>query len=212
MPGAAALGHRPSRRHADEPLARFARKAVSTSQSYPAVERFVRFERLPFMDSSSAQGQAPDGGGTSSDAWPTSLRGTRRGEKTRGAPSSELEAQRRHDHHKARVLDSSGPWSPKPARIDANRLRATATPSQKPHGYAVSGASTRPARLPENRGVASSIMALALPANRHLLRWLRRVRWGPETSTWHPRASRVCSIWSSAETRGRPFSSRITCA
>jgi Icc protein len=44
----------PGRRDTEEPLARFAREAVSTSQFYPALERFVRFERLPFMDSSSA--------------------------------------------------------------------------------------------------------------------------------------------------------------
>jgi hypothetical protein len=42
----------PGRRDADEPLATFARQAVSTSQFYPALERFVRFERLPFMDPS----------------------------------------------------------------------------------------------------------------------------------------------------------------
>src|SRR5215217_1118645 len=58
----------PGRRDAEEPLASFAREAVRTSQFYPALERFVRFERLPFMDSSSAHGRAPDGGGTSSDA------------------------------------------------------------------------------------------------------------------------------------------------
>jgi Icc protein len=44
----------PGRRDAGEPPARFAREAVSTSQFYPALERFVRFERLPIMDSSSA--------------------------------------------------------------------------------------------------------------------------------------------------------------
>jgi hypothetical protein len=52
----------PGRRDA-EPLASFAREAVSTSHFYPAFERFVRFERLPFMDSS-LQGQAPASGET----------------------------------------------------------------------------------------------------------------------------------------------------
>ena len=56
----------PGRRDAEEPLASFAREAVRTSRFYPAFERFVRFERLPFMDSSSAQGHAPATGGTSS--------------------------------------------------------------------------------------------------------------------------------------------------
>jgi 3',5'-cyclic-AMP phosphodiesterase len=42
----------PGRRDADEPLASFAREAVTTSHFYPAFERFVRFERLPFMGSS----------------------------------------------------------------------------------------------------------------------------------------------------------------
>jgi len=55
----------PGRREAEEPLATFAREAVSTSHFYPAFERFVRFERLPFMDSSRTQGQAPAGGGRS---------------------------------------------------------------------------------------------------------------------------------------------------
>jgi hypothetical protein len=56
----------PGRRDAEEPLASFAREAVRTSYFYPAFERFVRFERLPFMDSSSAPGHAPPTGGTSS--------------------------------------------------------------------------------------------------------------------------------------------------
>jgi 3',5'-cyclic-AMP phosphodiesterase len=56
----------PGRRDAGEPLASFAREAVRTSRFYPAFERFVRFERLPFMDSSSAQGHPPATGGTSS--------------------------------------------------------------------------------------------------------------------------------------------------
>jgi 3',5'-cyclic-AMP phosphodiesterase len=56
----------PGRRDAEEPLASFAREAVRTSRFYPAFERFVRFERLPFMDSSSAQGHPPATGGTSS--------------------------------------------------------------------------------------------------------------------------------------------------
>ena len=55
----------PGRREAAEPLARFAREAVSTSQFYPEFERFVRFERLPFMDPSLVQGHA-----TSSAARP----------------------------------------------------------------------------------------------------------------------------------------------
>jgi hypothetical protein len=38
---------------------------VSTSQFYPAFERFVRFERLPFMDSSRMQGDTPPRGGRS---------------------------------------------------------------------------------------------------------------------------------------------------
>jgi Icc protein len=46
----------PAQRERDEPLATFAREAVSTSQFYPAFERFVRFERLPFMDSPAAPG------------------------------------------------------------------------------------------------------------------------------------------------------------
>jgi hypothetical protein len=59
-------------------------------------------------------------------------------------------------------LDSSGPWSPKPARIYANpRARPRPGAPRRPHGYAVSGASTRPVRLPENRGVPSSIPGLA---------------------------------------------------
>jgi hypothetical protein len=60
-------------------------------------------------------------------------------------------------------LDSSGPWSPKPTRIYANqRVRPRLRAPRKPHGYAVSGASTRPSRLPENRGVPSSILGLAI--------------------------------------------------
>src|SRR5918996_546736 len=54
----------PGGRDAEEPLATFAREAVSTSHFYPAFERFVRFERLPFMESSSVQGDAPASGGT----------------------------------------------------------------------------------------------------------------------------------------------------
>jgi 3',5'-cyclic-AMP phosphodiesterase len=54
----------PGGRDAEEPLATFARQAVSTSHFYPAFERFVRFERLPFMESSSVQGDAPASGGT----------------------------------------------------------------------------------------------------------------------------------------------------
>jgi Icc protein len=53
----------PGRADAEEPLARFAREPVSTSQFYPALERFVRFERLPFMDASPAQGPASTGTG-----------------------------------------------------------------------------------------------------------------------------------------------------
>jgi hypothetical protein len=64
-----------------------------------------------------------------------------------------------------RVLDSSGPRSPKPARIYANpRVRPRLGAPRRPNGYAVSGASTRPVRLPENRGVPSSILGLAIPA------------------------------------------------
>jgi 3',5'-cyclic-AMP phosphodiesterase len=58
----------PGRREAEEPLATFAREAVSTSHFYPAFERFVRFERLPFMDSSRLQGHAPARGGRSTGA------------------------------------------------------------------------------------------------------------------------------------------------
>jgi hypothetical protein len=62
-----------------------------------------------------------------------------------------------------RVLDSSGPRSPKPARIYANpRVRPRLGAPRRPHGYAVSGASTPRLRLPENRGVPSSILGLAI--------------------------------------------------
>ena len=63
-----------------------------------------------------------------------------------------------------RVLDSSGPWSPKPARIYANpRVRPTLRAPRRPHCHAVSGASSRLLRLPENRGVPGSIPGLATP-------------------------------------------------
>jgi hypothetical protein len=59
-------------------------------------------------------------------------------------------------------LDSSGPWSPKPARIYANpRVRRRRHAARTPHRYGVSGASARPSRLPENRGVPGSIPGLA---------------------------------------------------
>jgi hypothetical protein len=78
-----------------------------------------------------------------------------------------------------RVLDSSGPWSPKPARIAAYpRVRPRLGAPRKPHRYAVSGASTPQLRLPENRGVASSILALAIPANRDVPRSLTTVKSG----------------------------------
>ena len=62
-----------------------------------------------------------------------------------------------------RVLDSSGPWSPKPARIYANpRVQPRRGDPRHPHCHAVSGASSRLLRLPENRGVPGSIPGLAI--------------------------------------------------
>jgi hypothetical protein len=47
-----------------------------------------------------------------------------------------------------RVLDSSGPWSPKPARINAKqRVRHRKRAPRKTHAYAVCGASTPRSRL-----------------------------------------------------------------
>jgi hypothetical protein len=61
-----------------------------------------------------------------------------------------------------RVLDSSGPRSPKPARTQPNpRVERRRCDPKQPHCHAVSGASTPRLRLPENRGVPSSILGLA---------------------------------------------------
>src|SRR5205807_6191538 len=60
-------------------------------------------------------------------------------------------------------LNSTGPWSPKPARIWANpRVRREFRRRQEPHIHAVSGGSLDLFGLAENRGVAGSILALAI--------------------------------------------------
>ena len=83
-----------------------------------------------------------------------------------------------------RVLDSSGPLSPKPTRIYRHlQVSASRRPLRRPHWYAVSGSSTPRSRLPENRGVpvrSGASPFSALPANREVLcpasgRW--RSRW-----------------------------------
>ncbi len=63
------------------------------------------------------------------------------------------------------VLDSTGPWSPKPARIYADPpVRRQWRHRQKPHLHGVSGGSSRLFRLAENRRVGSSILPLAIDA------------------------------------------------
>jgi Icc protein len=56
--------HKPGRRGEEEPLATFARESLSTSEFYPAFERFVRFEKLPFMGSSPPEGRFEAGPGS----------------------------------------------------------------------------------------------------------------------------------------------------
>jgi len=56
--------HQPGRRGEEEPLATFAREPVSTSEFHPAFERFVRFEKLPFMGASPPEGRFEAGPGS----------------------------------------------------------------------------------------------------------------------------------------------------
>jgi hypothetical protein len=60
--------HQPGKREeGKEPLASFSRTPVTTSEFYPAFERFVLYDRLPFlrtdMDEPSSDSAADAGGG-----------------------------------------------------------------------------------------------------------------------------------------------------
>ena len=105
-----------------------------------------------------------------------------------------------------------------PRAEPANSVRTLGQPARlrrhvrrRPRSFACR-ARILPASLPDAR--LARQMASASPSPFLQMRAFRTCRraLGGQNSTWPPRACRACSIWSSAETRGTPLSSRIACA